>query len=153
MHQMRRKDRQLGEEEINMIMEHNQYGVLSTIGKDGMPYGVPLTYIYDGTRIYFHSAVEGHKLENITFNQKASFCVVGSTEILPEQFSTRYESVIAFGEMKELLDEEKEAVLVKVVERYSADFREKGLKYIQAAKARARVFCLQIDKITGKIRK
>ena len=153
MHQMRRKDRLLGDEEISKIMEQNQYGVLSTIGKDGMPYGVPLTYIYDGTHIYFHSAVEGHKLENIMFSQKVSFCVVGSTEILPEQFSTRYESVIAFGEVKELLDEEKEAVLIKVVERYSANFREKGLKYIQAAKSRARVFSLQIDKITGKKRK
>lgn len=153
MYQMRRKDRQLKTEEIDRILESNQFGILSTVGEDGMPYGVPLTYLYEDGNIYFHSALEGHKLDNIAFHKKASFCVVGPTEILPEQFSTRYESVIAFGEITELADEEKEGVLSKVVERYSSEFRDKGAKYIKAAESRARVFCLHVSYITGKARR
>ena len=153
MYKMRRKDRQLGNEDTIEILQHNQYGILSTVDKEGMPYGVPLTYVYDEGKIYFHSAVEGHKLDNINFNKKVSFCVVGPTEILPEQFSTRYESAIAFGEVHELIGEEKIAVLMKVVERYSPEFREKEMKYIKAAEARARVFCINVDRMTGKSRK
>ena len=106
MYKMRRKDRQLEDADTIDVLKRNQYGILSTVDKDGMPYGVPLTYIYDGGNIYFHSAVEGHKLNNISFNKKVSFCVVGPTKILPEQFSTRYESAIAFGEVHELIGEE-----------------------------------------------
>lgn len=153
MYKMRRKDRQLRDEDTIEVLQRNQYGVLSTVDKDGMPYGVPLTYVYDEGKIYFHSAVEGHKLDNINFNKKVSFCVVGSTEILPEQFSTRYESVIAFGEVHELTGEEKINMLMKVVERYSPEFYEKGMKYIHAAEGRARVFCIEVDKMTGKSRK
>lgn len=153
MYKMRRKDRQLEDADTIDVLKRNQYGILSTVDKDGMPYGVPLTYIYDGGNIYFHSAVEGHKLNNISFNKKVSFCVVGPTEILPEQFSTRYESAIAFGEVHELIGEEKIAVLMKVVERYSPEFREKEMKYIKAAEARARVFCINVDRMTGKSRK
>ena len=153
MHNMRRKDRQLEENEIKVILEKNQYGVLSTIGADGYPYGVPLTYIYEGENIYFHCAVEGHKLENIAFNSKVSFCVVCDTEILPEQFSTRYQSVIVFGEINELSENDKEKVLLKVVEKFSPEFTEKGVNYIKAAKGRARVFELKIERITGQSRK
>ena len=78
---------------------------------------------------------------------------MSGVEILPEQFSTRYESVIAFGEINELSGAEKEAILLKVVERYSSEFLEKGMKYIKAASAKARVFCLKTDRITGKARK
>lgn len=153
MHSMRRKDRQLEANEIKDILQKNKYGVLSTIGEDGYPYGVPLTYIYEDEKIYFHCAVEGHKLENISFSNKVSFCVVCDTEILPEQFSTRYQSVIAFGEIKELSENDKENILRKVVEKFSPDFLEKGANYIQAAKERARVFELKIEHITGKSRK
>lgn len=153
MHSMRRKDRQLEANEIKDILQKNKYGVLSTIGEDGYPYGVPLTYIYEDEKIYFHCAVEGHKLENISFSNKVSFGVVCDTEILPEQFSTRYQSVIAFGEIKELSENDKENILRKVVEKFSPDFLEKGANYIQAAKERARVFELKIEHITGKSRK
>ena len=82
-----------------------------------------------------------------------SFCVVCDTEILPEQFSTRYQSVIVFGEINELSENDKEKVLLKVVEKFSPEFTEKGVNYIKAAKGRARVFELKIERITGKSRK
>ncbi len=50
-----------------------------------------------GDVIYFHCAPEGHKLENLSGNNKVSFCVVGKTQVLPDKFATNYESVIVFG--------------------------------------------------------
>ena len=144
---------ELPKDETVAILSSGTYGVLSVIGDNGYPYGVPLTYIYEGENIYFHCAVEGHKLENIAFNSKVSFCVVCDTEILPEQFSTRYQSVIVFGEINELSENDKEKVLLKVVEKFSPEFTEKGVNYIKAAKGRARVFELKIERITGKSRK
>lgn len=62
---MRRKDRQAGEEDILRILKENVYGVLSTISEDGWPYGVPVSYVYEDGKIYFHSATMGHKVDNL----------------------------------------------------------------------------------------
>ena len=112
-----------------------------------------MTYIYEDGVIYFHCALEGHKLENIQFNHKASFCVVSHVHILPKQFSTQYESVIAFGEIRELSDEEKLALLAKIVDVLAPDYKEKGAKYIQGAAGKARAFCMDVMKVTGKARR
>ena len=51
------------------------------------------------------------------------------TEVLPEQFTTNYESVIALGKAIEVTDEEKKAALEAFVEKYASAFKEKGLDY------------------------
>jgi uncharacterized protein len=38
------------------------------------------------------------------------FCVVGRTQILPDEFSTKYESVIVFGRAIEVSDDEKKGL-------------------------------------------
>ena len=42
-------------------------GVLSILGEDGYPYGIPIDYWYceEENRIYFHGAKEGHKIDAI----------------------------------------------------------------------------------------
>ena len=94
---MRRKDKALQNSEIEKILQHGEYGVLSTMDEGGQPYGVPLNYVYMNDCIYCHCALAGHKLENIAINSRVSFCVVGDTCLLPEEFSTEFESVILFG--------------------------------------------------------
>lgn len=49
------------------ILKNEVRGVLSVIGDDGYPYGLPIDYWYDEieNRIYFHGAKEGHKLDAI----------------------------------------------------------------------------------------
>jgi nitroimidazol reductase NimA-like FMN-containing flavoprotein (pyridoxamine 5'-phosphate oxidase superfamily) len=68
--------------------------------------------------IYFHCALEGRRQENLQAKSNASFCVVGGTEVLPDEYSTRYESVIVHGEAVEILGEEKKG-LVALLEKYS----------------------------------
>ena len=68
--EIRLKDRVINNEKAIEIIKKGSYGVLSTIGEDGYPYGVPLNYTYFDNCICFHCAQKGHKLENIDFNKK-----------------------------------------------------------------------------------
>jgi nitroimidazol reductase NimA-like FMN-containing flavoprotein (pyridoxamine 5'-phosphate oxidase superfamily) len=153
MNQMRRKDRGTAEPEARELLERGEYGVLATVSADGAPYAVPLSYCVIDNRIYFHCALEGHKLENIAADSRVSFCVVGATEVLPEKFSTRYESVIVTGPATEVCDAEKQRGLEGLVAKYSAEFREAGERYIASDSPKTRVFRISIDAISGKARR
>lgn len=150
MKEMRRKEKAISSDESTALLAEAEYGVLSSVSADGKPYGVPLNYCVINNCIYFHCAVEGHKIDNFKQNSSVSFCVVGKTEPIPEDFSTKYESVIATGVIEEAFDDDKEAGLVGLIEKYSPEYRTKGLKYIADAGAKTKVFKISIDRLTGK---
>ena len=152
-HELRRKDRGIAESEARGLLERGEYGILSTCGPDGQPYGMPLSYCVMDNAVYFHCAMEGHKLENIAGNGRVSFCVVGATEVLPDKFSTRYESVIVTGRAAEVSGTEKQRALEGLVGKYSGAFREDGLRYIASDGGRTRVFRISIDAVSGKARR
>jgi nitroimidazol reductase NimA-like FMN-containing flavoprotein (pyridoxamine 5'-phosphate oxidase superfamily) len=150
---MRRADRALPEGETQEILRVGEYGILSTVSVDGQPYGVPVSYSYAGDLIYFHCAVEGHKLENLNGNNQVSFCVVGKTQVLPDKFATNYESVIVFGRAFEVTGDEKHTGLVEILTKYSPGFIDKGLRYINGDGDKARVYKIVIEALTGKARR
>ena len=111
---MRRKDREISEQDARQLLAQGEYGVLSTVSPDGTPYGVPISYVYHQGEISFTPPPKAAKVEYLAAGARASFCVVGATELLPEKFSTRYESAIASGEIRELAGDEKRAALSQV---------------------------------------
>ena len=153
MRKMRRKDRAITESEAKSLLNKAGYGVLSTVAEDGTPYGVPLNFCVIDHCIYFHSALEGQKIDNIACNKMVSFCVVENTEILPDKFATKYESVIVFGEAEEVFNNEKQMALEGLLRKYSPDFFDKGIKYIEDLRDKTRVFKISINKLTGKARR
>jgi len=153
MKPMRRKDRLINTEEAVQILETAEYGVLSTVDADGQPYGIPLSYVYKDNAIYFHCAVVGQKLENIANNPKVSFCVTGGTTVLPEQFGTLYESVVAFGTAGEVHDAERQNAFVWLLEKYCSEFMEEGLDYIKSESKRTKIVKIEISQISGKARR
>lgn len=148
--EMRRGSRQISEIEVLEILSKGEYGTLATICEDGYPYSTPLSYSYHNDAIYFHCATKGQKLINLNSNSKVSFSIVGDTEILPDKFSTKYESVIIFGEAKIVDGEEKEVALLKLIEKYSEGFLEDGKMYIEKAKDATTVIKIDINHMTGK---
>ena len=123
--EIRLKDRSVDDEKAIAILAQGSYGVLSTIGEDGYPYGVPLNYTYFDNCIYFHCAREGHKLENIDFNHKVSFCVVTKSDVLSNEFDTDYESAIAFGKATVVTDDSKKKdILFPILNKWEICFRE-----------------------------
>ena len=153
MKELRRKDRAISEEEAIALLNKAEYGVLSTVTEKGEPYGVPLNFCFIDHCIYFHCAVEGQKIDNIRHNKSVSFCAVGNTELLPDKFGTKYESVVVSGEIDEVFDMNKQLALEGLLHKYSSEFFDKGIKYIEDLKEKTRVFKINIKKLTGKARK
>ena len=151
--EMRRKDRELKNDEAIDILMNNTSGVLSTVSENGYPYGIPISYIFFNNSIYFHGAIKGHKLDNISNDNRVSFCVVGRTQTLPDKFSTEYESVIVFGRAIEVTDDEKYTALLETLSKYSADYIEQGKEYIQKASKATKVMKINIEHISGKAKR
>ena len=153
MKDIRRSDRVITIQEAKFLLDNTEYGIMSTVSKDGQPYGVPLSYVHKGRSIYFHCAISGHKLENIKHNAKVSFCVVGKTKVLPDKFGTEYESAVVFGLASEVNGAEKHDALVWLLEKYCSDFIEEGKRYIEQKDKITKVFKIEIDRISGKARR
>lgn len=129
---MRREKQMLSLEECVSILEKATSGVLALSGDDGYPYAVPLSYVYEKSKsnygkIYFHCAVEGHKIDAVKNCGKASFCVVAQDDVVPLEYSTRYKSVIAFGRVRIIEDDtEKRRTIEMLGKRYAPNDSEKN---------------------------
>lgn len=148
---MRRKERQLGNDDIDVILKEGMYGVLSVAGGE-YAYGVPLSYALDADEIYLHMATAGLKLELLRNQPKVSFCVVGNVQPLSESFSMVYESVVVFGVAEEIFAEEKNRALELFLIKYSRDYLEYGREYIKKAAERTIVYKIKIEHTSGKSR-
>ena len=119
---MRRKRQALSPEACAAILARGTSGVLALSGDDGYPYAVPLSYVYDGGAIYFHCAREGHKLDAIRRNPKASFCVIDQDQVVPEEYTSYFRSVIAFGTVRVLEGEgERRSAIEKLALKYAPE--------------------------------
>ena len=104
---LRRKEQALPQEECEAILQRGETCVLALAGDDGYPYAVPVNYCYAEGKVYIHCAKEGHKIDAVRRDPKASLTVIDCAKVLPEEYSTHYQSVIAFGRMR-ILEEEGE---------------------------------------------
>lgn len=146
---MRRFRQALPEEECVEILTRNTSGVLALSGDEGYPYAVPLSYVYDSGKIYFHCAKEGHKLDAVKREPKASFCVIDRDDVLPERFTTRYKSVIAFGRACVMAEDEMRPAIEKLAEKYSPGVHGRGGE-IDREWNRLCMIELEIEHMTGK---
>lgn len=151
-----RRNRQLLEEKENIeILKKGTAGVLALSGDEGYPYAVPISYVYSDFKLYFHSAVSGHKIDAINSSDKASFCVIDQDCIVPEEYTTYYRSVIAFGRIRILEEEsEKRAAIELLAQKYHpADTQERRTDTINNAWSRMCLLELDIEHMTGKAAK
>jgi hypothetical protein len=150
---MRRDDRAISLQEAVDILRSGEYGVLSMMGVEGYPYGLPVNYVYENDVLYIHSAPEGHKLDAIRRDPKVSFVVVGKTTVQPDKFTVLYSSTIVFGRASEVEAAERREALMAFIRRYSSDFLEKGTDYVERSADEAAIIRIDIDHISGKARK
>ena len=149
--EMRRSKQRLPREVAVEILERNTSGVLALSGDEGYPYAVPMSYVYAEGKIYFHSAKNGHKIDAIQRNEKASFCVIDQDQIVPEKYTTFFRSVIVFGRLRLVEDmEEMRRIAATLAMKYSADFKEGIPKEINASIRNMAILELTIDHITAK---
>ena len=120
--ELRRKKQALSQEECTAVLNRGTSGVLALAGDGDYPYAVPISYVYDGEKLYFHCAKSGHKLDAICRNPKASFCVIDQDQIVSEEYTTYFRSVIVFGKIRILEEDgEKRAAIEKLALKYAPD--------------------------------
>lgn len=150
--EMRRKRQLLSAGESMDILNNGTAGVLALSGDDDYPYAVPVSYVYDNSRIYFHGAKTGHKIDAIRKCSKASFCVIDQDKIIPEEYTTYFRSVIAFGKVRILENEDDiRDAIEKLAVKYHPTDSEANRK--QAIAREWKPLCMiefSIEHMTGK---
>lgn len=102
-------------------------GRLGTVGADGYPMVKPLNFVYHEGRIYFHSAREGEKIEDIGRDERVCFEVdlplaFVRGEGSPCKADYRYQSVICTGRARLVEDsQEKLGALKALMEKYQPE--------------------------------
>ena len=150
---MRRFKQQITEEECIRILMTEKRGVLSMIGEDGYPYGIPLNHWYnpeDG-KLYFHGAKTGHKIDAIKANDKVSYCVYDAGYRKEGEWALNVNSVVIFGHIRLVTDEDKARVIGEnLCRKFTSD--ETFIQYeLQNALPRVQCLELTIDHMTGKL--
>ena len=148
---MRRKKQALSAEETTAVLERCSAGTLAVLGDGGYPYAVPLSYVYRDGRLYFHCARAGHKLDAVRACDKASFCVIDKDEVLPEKFTTKYRSAIAFGRVREVTDPgEMETIMRHLAGKYAPQEGEEAFQNEMRCSGALCVLAFDIEHLSGK---
>lgn len=150
--EMRRKRQALSSQEIDAVLHGASSGVLALHGDHDYPYAVPISYVYDGENLYFHCAKSGHKWDAIQRNAKASFCVIDQDHIVPQELTTYFRSVIVFGRIRVIEDEERKIeAITKLVRKYAPLCQEhEREKAVFAELGSLGMLEMQIDRMSGK---
>ena len=150
---MRRKDRQMPKEFALQVVDKCEYAVLSMISNN-QPYCLPITIVRDDENIYFHCAKAGQKYDALLKNPNVCLTCVGEVNVVPQHFTTEYESAIVKGNATLVeCDEEKIMVLKKLCQRYTPSNMSQFDGAINASLDRTAIFKISIDEITGKRKK
>ena len=152
---VRRQDRLLEEERALELLRTAEYGTLSMIDEEGLPYGIPVNYVWDGKdSLYIHCAPVGKKLRAVSAHPKVSFSIVGRVNLLPSKFTTEYESLVLKGTVHlGLPEEERMRALILLVEKLSPDDVEVGKKYAEKSFFRTEILRIDITEYSGKTKR
>lgn len=150
---MRRFKQELSKEECIEILKNEPRGVLSMLGDDGYPYGIPMDHWYneaDG-KLYFHGAKEGHKIDAIKACDKVSYCVYDQGYRKDGEWALNIKSVIVFGRLHPVTDTGK---AMEACKNLCLKFTD-DQAYIEheITHAGPRVLCLKLtpEHMTGKL--
>ena len=134
------------------ILERGTSGVLAVAGDGGWPYAVPLSYAFDGEKLYFHCAREGHKLDAIRREARASFCVVDRDDVKPAEYTSYFRSVIIFGRVRVLEDEAQKRAAIELLARryFPEDSAENRRRAIEREWAGLCMLEMDIEHMSGK---
>lgn len=173
---MRRKDREMNREFGLKVIDKARYGVVSMIDEDGEPYGLPLSIVRDGDKLYFHSAMAGKKVKTFEKDPRVSVAFVGDVKV-PENYSkeeldemvqdkskavllisrvftTEFESTIVRGNVEKVEEnDEKINALRLICEKYTETKMDYFSTAIEAGLKRVNVYRIEIDELTAKRKK
>ena len=151
--ELTRKKQMISEEECIELLKSEPRGVLSVLGDDDYPYGMPLNHFYceeDG-KIYFHGGKTGHRVDAIKKHDKVSFCVYDQGYRDEVEWALNIRSVIVFGRI-EIIEDMDKIIEISRLLSYKFTNDEKYIEHeIVNAGPRTFMFALVPEFITGKM--
>jgi len=149
---MRRTDKQIiHQSDMEKIIKGSLVCHLA-FAKDNIPYLVPISFGYDGSCLYFHTAKEGKKIDFIKANNQVCFefdinvKTIGH-ETIACKWATTYQSIIGYGRMIEITDFNEAAyALNQIMIQYSGKEWELTEKMLNTVK----MWKIEIEEMTGK---
>ena len=147
---LRKPEREMSKEFVEAILDGADYGVLFLLTEDGYPYGVPVNFVYHNNAIYFHGGKAGLKYTSALSHPKACFTIVTKHLVLPKQYTTAYQSVIAFGTIS-FVEDKDEATQV-FCDKFVGPHKEEAKRRINAGLDYMALYKFEIEHITGKER-
>lgn len=150
---MRRFGQQISDEECARVLLNEKRGVLSVLGDDGYPYGIPIDFLYvpEEGKIYFHGAREGHKIDAIRSCDKVSFCTMDEGYRKEGAWPLNIKSVIIFGRIRPVDDHEKALDVCRKLCHKFTDDEDYIDKELARSGKRVNVLALSIEHMTGKL--
>ena len=151
--EMVRKNKELPADECIRILKSELRGVLSVLGDDDYPYGMPINHYYceqDG-KLYFHGGKAGHKIDAMKRHDKASFCVYDSGFHKDGEWALTIRSVIVFGRIEFIEDQETTYRISAELSRKFTHDEAYIAEEIERSGPRTLLFALVPEHMTGKI--
>ena len=147
---MRRFRQQLSQDECESILAKTYRGFLSVNGDMGYPYTVPMNFVYDNGHIYFHSALEGHKIDAVRSSSHACFTVIDEPVKEENDWWFHVKSVICFGKVCIIENEDERTVRLRQLgEKYFPEEYDLNADLIKNG-PRVAVLDFRIEHVTGK---
>jgi nitroimidazol reductase NimA-like FMN-containing flavoprotein (pyridoxamine 5'-phosphate oxidase superfamily) len=149
--ELAKKNKLISEDACIELLKKQKRGVLSVLGDEDYPYGMPLNHYYDeeSGKIYFHSGKIGHKLDAISADDKVSFCVYDKGYHKDGHWSLNIKSVIIFGRIH-IINDWSDALMVEFSKKFTSDV-EYINEEIKKFRGNTALLCLEIENMTGKI--
>lgn len=150
---MIRFKQQIPEEECIEILKNEPRGVLSVLGDDDYPYGMPINHFYceeDG-RLYFHTGMKGHRTDAIRRHDKVSFCVYDSGFRREGEWALNIRSVIVFGRVEIIEDRDRIYEIARKLSRKFTDDEAYIRQEIERSGPATLLFSLTPEHISGKL--
>lgn len=173
---MRRKDREMDAIFGRKVIDKSKYASISVVDESGLPYGIPISTVRVGDKLYLHSAMGGRKVELFTPDKAVCMVFVAdvhvpelySTEELNEMandesrssllarrvFTTEFGSAVVKGKIN-IIDDQKERVtaFTALCKKYCPGKEYLINAAIRAGAQRAYIYGVDILELTAKRKK
>ena len=148
---MRRSDKAVTEQAaIEKILRTGTICQLA-FSTNSVPYLVSLNYGYHDGTLYFHSALEGRKIDLITKNQQAAFTVALDLGLIKGEkacdWSVRFQSVVGHGQVSLLESSEEKR---EGLDLFMGHYSDEEFSYPDNMIRATAVFKLKISEMTVK---
>ena len=151
---LRRAERALSHDDALAVLDAAAFITVATVDDDGMPYGVPLSFVRNGDTLYLHATNEGgHKTANFLRDPRVCATAVAGVEPFFEDgdFTTSFQSVMAFGRIREVVDPvEFKHALVSLCMKYVPEAKHGIGAAMDHEGSNTAVWAIDVDELSGK---